>query len=436
MSALARFFNNRDVDIFGYDLSETSLTRKLEAEGMKIHYTIDPDLIPEDLDLVVYTPAISKDNVEFKALTRSSIPMLKRAELLGLISKDYKCIAVAGTHGKTSTSAVIAHLLKYCGLDVSAFIGGILAEEKTNFIQGHSDYVVLEADEYDRSFLHLYPEILLINSLDADHLDIYGNRDAMIAAYEQLTMQVRRNGLIIMMSDFETYFSETWRHTLESRAITIQTFAYDFFYDNVSIEDACYHFEFRNKQMRIDKAKSRMPGLHNIANASAAVQIANYLGFAKEPIVEALDMFKGIRRRFEIVHEGNLTIINDYAHHPEELKHALDTVNNLYQGKRILVVFQPHLYSRTRDFFKEFAVELEKAYMLWLLEIYPAREQAIPGVESELIFNLIRNDNKRLMMSKDIVREFKNVKHKYDVLILLGASDIDKYHELLIEVLK
>lgn len=436
MSALARYFLNKGIEIFGYDLTQSSLTKKLEAEGMMIHYSEDLDKIPKDIDLVVYTPAIPQSNREFVWLNENNYIIKKRAEVLGLISKQHSTIAVAGTHGKTSTSSLIAHILTYCGLDISAFLGGILKQQNSNYIQGNSDIVVLEADEYDRSFLQIYPDILIITSLDADHLDIYKSHRSMIDAYEQFISQISIGGTLILMDDFSNSFSFRWKDSIERNGINVLQLNDDFGFENVRISDTRYVFDFKSKESSLNELISIMPGLHNISNVCASVMVAILNSCSSENIKEALHSFKGIKRRFEVVYEDKKVLLDDYAHHPTELKNAVETVNRLYAGRSIIGIFQPHLYSRTADFYQGFARELEALDEIWILDIYPAREEPIEGIKSEMIFNLIRNDNKRLLHTSELVEALRKEKENLDVVITLGASDIDKYHNEIVEILK
>ena len=436
MSALARYFLGRGAEVYGYDLTATRLTRKLEAEGMTIHYVDDPLQIPKGIDLVVITPAIPESHKEWDWFRKNELPIKKRAEVLGMISRNHKTIAVAGTHGKTSTSSMIAHLLTYCGLDVSAFLGGILSSYDTNYLDGKSDYVVLEADEYDRSFLQLNPDVLVILSMDADHLDIYGNHANMIMAYEELTLRIAPNGKLILMSDLEDYFSYGWRAKIEARNIDLIQLGENFSYSDVRIEDSRFWFDYTENLEELKGLVSNMPGAHNILNASAAIYISRSLGVSNDKIREALLKFKGIKRRFEFLHTGRVHLIDDYAHHPKELKSAIDTILSLYPDRHVLGIFQPHLFSRTKDFYEGFAEELSRLGEVWLLDVYPAREKPIEGVGSELIYNLVRNDNKRLIKAKDLNKTFENNIEGLDVVITLGAADLDKYHPRMIEMIK
>jgi len=436
MSALARYFLGKGIEIYGYDLSKSSLTKKLEAEGMKIHYEEDIDLIPGNIDLVVYTPAIPSDHKEFQWFLKNDFQVKKRAEVLGLVSKDHFTIAVAGTHGKTSTSSIISHVLKYCGLDISAFLGGILAEQNSNYIAGQSNVVVLEADEYDRSFLHLQPSVLIITSLDADHLDVYGSHAKMLEAYEQLSLLIVEGGSLILMGDFESMFSDNWKAEIENRNINLLKCHQDFRYLNIRIEDESYKFDYLDDAGSIQALKSVMPGVHNISNSSAAIKVARLQGFSEEKITEALAAFKGIRRRFEVVHEGSFVLIDDYAHHPTELNRVVKTIKDLYPDRHVLGIFQAHLFSRTSDFYREFAKELKDLDEIWILEIYPAREKPIVGIKAELIYNLIRNDNKKLLNTSELLEALRERKGSVDVLMTIGASDIDKYHKEIIKNLE
>ena len=434
MSAIARFFLRNGVDIYGYDIAKTRLTKKLEAEGMNIHYDIDINKIPKDIDGVIYTPAIPNDHEEFVWLKNNKYSLKKRAEVLGLLSQEMRCIAIAGTHGKTTTSSILSHILTYCGLDISAFVGGILAEQNSNFIYGNSDIVVLEADEFDRSFLHLNPEILVVLSVDPDHLDIYGKASELHKTYEQLTLKIKDGGQLFLMGEFENVFSKDWISKLADKSISINHLGRSFSYQNVRVENERYVFDFNNEDISIRNVISQLPGQHNISNSTVAIQIALSLGAQPDEIRKALSDFKGIRRRFEILLDGKKVLIDDYAHHPEELRNAVTTINTLYPKRKVLGIFQPHLYSRTNDFYHGFAEQLKFLDEVWILEIYPARELPMPGVQSELIFNLIPSDNKKLVHSSELVAELE-AKDDLDVVMTIGASDIDKYHEQILEIL-
>ncbi len=437
MSALARYFNLKRCEVHGYDLVCTSLTKKLEAEGMLIHYEDDVTLIPQKIDLVVFTPAIPDDHKELEFLRKSDIPLMKRAEVLGMISSDYKSIAVAGTHGKTTTSAILTHLLEEVQGGITAFLGGILAKQKTNFLFGNSEYVVLEADEYDRSFLQLQPYILIIISMDADHLDIYGTVEDMREAYRQLTRQIQKGGQLILGPGVIGHMSEEWKKELKEKSITVIVSQRDFSYEEVEIDDdRDYKFLFVDSdgsQLSIDKYL--LPGLHNISNATLALQACKQIGLDLDLAAASLEKLRGVNRRFEKVYAGKRTLIDDYAHHPEELDNVIVTLKSLYSDKIVLAIFQPHLFTRTRDFYKGFARGLEQLDKVILLPIYPAREKPIPGVKTELIYNLMKSDKKYLSTESELLDTIEFV-GDFDVVITIGAADLDKHHFKIIEYLK
>jgi UDP-N-acetylmuramate--alanine ligase len=435
MSAVARYFLNEGVKIFGYDIAETSLTKKLVEEGMDIHYDIDVNKIPDDIDAVVMTPAIPSHHAELIEIRKRGYPIYKRAEVLGLLSQAKTTIAIAGTHGKTTTSSIIAHVLKYCGLDITAFLGGILAEQKSNFIKGHSDIVVLEADEYDRSFLHLHPHTLAVLSMDADHLDIYETVENMYAAYEQLCRQIQKGGSLIIDKNLLDHFSESFSEDLEKSNIKIIDTAADFDFENVRVEGSKYKFDYRSPAHQIDDVVTQLPGVHNVSNTAVAVRVA--LDYLQESnlIKESLYNFRGIKRRFEIVHDESKVLVDDYAHHPEELKYAVSTINELYPESKVLGIFQPHLYSRTQEFYREFADELKHLDNVIVMTIYPAREEPIEGVRSEIIYNLIPIDNKWIVNNgQEMLEKIKEV--NAEVVMTIGAADLDKYHIDIIKILK
>lgn len=435
MSALARYFLLEGIEIYGYDLTKTALTKKLEAEGMTIHYEEKPKKIPRDIDLVILTPAIPDTNKEYKWLKKNGYEIKKRAEVLGEISKKKRTIAVAGTHGKTTTCSLITQILKYGKKDATAFLGGVLAKENTNFIHGKSKLVVLEADEYDRSFLHLKPEILIIMSMDADHLDVYGSVKEMHKAYEQLSLQVRKGGMLILGPGVIRYIHPEWMKNLRQREIKVYKQLKDFDFDSIRIKKSKYRFDYVDTVGSITKIKSNLPGLHNISNSASAIFVARTLGIGPQRIRKALKKFKGIKRRFEFVYEGDKVLVDDYAHHPEEVKYAVSTIKNLYPEKKVLGIFQPHLYSRTKDFYKGFAKELSGLDGVILLPIYPAREKPIKGIKSEMIYNLITKDEKYLVKEKSLIKKIKELK-EYEVIMTIGAADLNKHHEGIIKVIK
>ena len=436
MSALARYFNDKNKMVFGYDKVKTPLTEKLVSEGMQIHFEDDPTLIPEDIDLVVLTPAIPNDHRELNWFRDQGYLVKKRSEVLGWITQDMKTIAVAGTHGKTSTSALASHILKYAGLEATALLGGILVNYNSNYLFGKSEWVVVEADEYDRSFLRLSPNVLIIMSMDADHLDIYGDHESMVEAYCQLTNKIEDDGVLIIRDDLLDKIGKETFANLEKRGVQLKVFGAkaDCRYKDIRIENHKYLFDYKSKHHEIEGLISTMPGRHNIENATAAITMAKTLGVADKDIKEALESFKGIKRRFELVHNKGVVLVDDYAHHPEELKNAIDTILKLYEGKKIVVIFQPHLYSRTQDFYKGFARELSRLENVLLMPIYPAREEPIPGVESKIIFDLMTTRNKFLVNENTLVERSREING--EVYVTLGAADLDKYHKSIIDAVK
>jgi len=435
MSALARYFKREGAEVSGYDLVKSPLTMELESEGIEVYYKEKIKHVPKDVDLVVYTPAIPSDHKELRHCQQNDIPLKKRAEVLGLIGKGKKMIAVAGTHGKTTTSALITQLLNGGGKDVTAFLGGIMTRENTNFIHGDSNIVVAEADEYDKSFLQLYPEILVVTSMDADHLDIYGDEESMLMAYEQLTCQIKKKGVLILGPDVIRKISSSWMEKLRKRKIKVVRILRDFDFDRIKIEDGQYSFDVRVGDMWLNGLEMILPGMHNIINASVSILVAKILGIDDRKIAMKLRHFKGIKRRFETVYKGDRVLIDDYAHHPEEINFAVKTVKDMYSEKKVLGIFQPHLYSRTRDFYKGFADALSGLDGVIILPIYPARELPIEGITSDIIFNLITMDEKYIVEEGDLIERVKQLT-EYDVVITLGASNLDKHHKKLVKTLK
>lgn len=428
MSAIARYFNRLGIHVHGYDRTETPLTQALVAEGMHIHYEDKPELIPANVDLVVLTPAIPKDHKEWAQFKAQGTTIMKRAEILGLISKEKRCLAVAGTHGKTSTSSLLAYLMSVGEKEPSAFLGGIAENFQSNFIQGESDLVVTEADEFDRSFLQLYPETLILTALDADHLDIYNTEQEMIGSYGQLITQIKKGGnLIIKKGLLENPFLQVEKSVLkELNIIEYGVDEGDACARNMRVEDGYMVFDYVNEIFRINGLKYTQAGRHNVENAVGAITAALQYGLMSHDVREALLTFKGIKRRFEIIARTETKVyVDDYAHHPEELRAAIAAARLLFPNRKLTGVFQPHLYTRTRDFVEGFAETLDALDEIILLDIYPARELPIEGVTSEIIFNRMQNPNKKLITKQELlhVLELYNV----DVLLTLGAGDIDKF---------
>lgn len=422
MSALARYFNGRNVAVFGYDKTATALTKKLEEEGMKIHYEDDISQIPEGVDLVIYTPAIPKDHGELSYFRNQNFPLKKRAEVLGMISQTQRTIAVAGTHGKTTTTSILTHMLRVGGVDCTAFLGGIANNFSSNYVEGKSDWVVVEADEYDRSFLHLHPEIAVILSMDADHLDIYGADEEVKNSFRIFGSQVKENGKLLVNQKWITEYLK--KDEVQNKVKTYGLERGDYYAANIKVTDGYFVFDFKSEMSDIDDLQFNLPGHHNIENATAAIAVALGLGVSVDAIRGSLVSFKGIRRRFEIIYRDEKVVyIDDYAHHPSELIAAIHAARTLLPKRRITGVFQPHLFSRTRDFLSEFAKVLSTLDEVILLDIYPARELPIAGVTSEAIYKRITNDAKVLTTKQDLLDLLAT--RDLEVLMTLGAGDID-----------
>ena len=426
MSALARYYQNKGYSVSGYDRTPSPLTRQLENEGMAIHYEDNPDLLPVLIDIVIYTPAVPKDLKEFETLQKRNIKIMKRSEALGRISECYFTIAVAGTHGKTTTTAMVAHILHSCGKNTTAFIGGIANNFNSNLLFGEGEDILLvaEADEFDRSFLHLHPDISIINSIDADHLDIYGDRKHLVDGFNdfaQLTKSkiIVKEGLAIQTDrDIRFGFGEG----CDYRAEIIKS--------EKGITDFMILGEGRKTEVRLP-----MAGDHNVLNATAAFIAARQIGVEAEAIAEAMASFKGVRRRFDIrINNEKHCYIDDYAHLPEEIRSSLTAARTSFPDKRMTLVFQPHLFSRTRDFMDEFASVLALADKLILLDIYPARELPIEGITSEALLGKVPMTDKRICTKSELIDLID--REKPELLITMGAGDIDRFVEPLEELIK
>jgi UDP-N-acetylmuramate--alanine ligase len=423
MSALARYFLAQGCKVYGYDKTETTLTIELAKEGVEVHYIEDVDCIPNQFksenntSLVIYTPAIPKDNKEFVYFQQNEIKLYKRSEVLGLITQSYFTIAVAGTHGKTTTSSMVAHVLTSCGVDCIAFLGGISLNFNSNLVlNDNAKIVVVEADEFDRSFLTLSPNIALITSVDADHLDIYGDHNEMCKTYQDFVNKINTEGTLITKPELkkELVFQNTKTYSINQKA--------DYFTDSITIENGKYNVGINNQQ----KVELGLAGVHNVENALGAFAIAYELGIENDKIREALNSYRGVKRRFEYhVNKPDIVYIDDYAHHPEELKFAIQSAKELYPTKKITAVFQPHLYSRTRDFIEEFAESLSMLDELILLDIYPARELPIEGINSQLLLDKTTCKKKNLVEKSALVDYIIN--SDLEVLLTLGAGDIDVF---------
>ena len=416
MSAIARYFKNIGKNVAGYDKTPTQLTHELEAEGIAIHYADNCDIIDADYKnvnntLVVYTPAIPKEHTELNYFFNNGFTVKKRAEVLGIITKDTFCFAVAGTHGKTTTSSMLGHILYDAGEDVTAFLGGIVENYQTNLIGQGKTLTVVEADEFDRSFLHLHPNLACVTSMDADHLDIYGDEQHVIDSFNEFAHKVEPQNLFVNNG-----------LPLEAIKIGINDGS-DFEAINVRIEDGWYVFSIKTPTEVVTNVKLALPGHHNLTNALIAFAMAYTYGLSPDKIVKGLATFKGVRRRFSYqIKEKELVFIDDYAHHPTEINAVHQAVRELYPGKKILAVFQPHLFTRTRDFIDGFADSLSKFDELFLLDIYPARELPIEGVNSTWLLNKISNKNKHLIAKENLIQEILNA--KFDVLVTIGAGDV------------
>lgn len=430
MSALARYFKSAGKQVAGYDRTRTRLTEELSGSGINIHYEDDIQAVPEDFltageTLVVTTPAIPGTHKELEYFKSGNFKIYKRAEILGFLARDRKAICVAGTHGKTTVTAMIAWLMHQSDFGCSAFMGGISKNFNNNFVQNAtSEYMVVEADEFDRSFLRLHPDMAVITAADADHLDIYGSWEEVRKSFGIFISQIHQDGKLIIKQGIG----------LKPRNPGIEIYTYaldrhaDYHAENIRLENDRYHFDVVTPVEIIKNLSLSHPGLINVENAIAAIAVTTLAGLSRENIRESLAEFTGINRRFDVIlHIGKVVYIDDYAHHPKELDAFIESVRELYPGKRITGIFQPHLYSRTRDFADEFARSLGKLDELMLLDIYPARELPIKDVSSELIFRNVMLENKILITRDDLMETLE--KKEIEVLITMGAGDIDLFCE-------
>ena len=427
MSAIARYFHKQGHLVAGYDLTKTPLTEKLEEEGINIHYKDNISLVPvkfmdRDNTVVIYTPAVPDDMSEKVFFREGNFTMLKRSEILGELTDGKKALCVAGTHGKTTTSTMLAHILNQRAEKVNAFLGGISKNYESNLIVSHADQVVVEADEYDRSFLRLKPNMAIITATDADHLDIYGTKEELLKTFAQFTSLIEENGVLVMKKGIEM---------VPDVKESVKVYEYsgtekaDFYAENILIENGELYFDFVGLGKRIEKVQLGVPVMINVENAVAAMAIAMLNGMSENTIKNAVQSFKGSVRRFDIkVKNERKVYIDDYAHHPEEIKACVDSIRALYPDKRICGIFQPHLYSRTKDFYAEFAESLSKLDDVILLDIYPARELPIKGVTSNLIHRKIKGKKSVLCKKEKCLEELKY--HNFDVLITIGAGNIDQ----------
>ncbi|OJJ16345.1 UDP-N-acetylmuramate--L-alanine ligase [marine bacterium AO1-C] len=442
MSALARWFNTHQYQVVGYDRTATPLTDQLQQEGITIHFEDDTDLIPASFrdpatTLVVYTPAIPKTHQQLNFFQSQNFQIKKRAEVLGFLTRDRFTVAVAGTHGKTSTSSMIAHIIHYAKKNCTAFLGGILQDYESNLILSEKPdketVVVVEADEFDRSFLHLHPNIAILNSIDADHLDIYNDEQSVVNAYLAFTQKIKANGRLFIKKDLDL------GPNLRKNQFSVKDFALeqvaDYQAQAIKARPEAFEFDFVSENITIKNIQLKVPGFHNIANATVSIATALELGIKPDKIKEALAVYKGVKRRFEyILQEDNITYIDDYAHHPTEIEVFLQSVKAMFPSKKITAIFQPHLFTRTRDFLEGFAESLSLADQLILLDIYPARELPIAGVNSQLILDKVSIEDKRLC-SKEEIYTFLEKNHT-EVVVTIGAGDIGRMVENIGTLLK
>ena len=433
MSAIARYLKEEGNNVFGYDRVCTALTKELEQEGVEIVYEDDSSHIATlNVDEVIYTPAIPSDSVILRYVKEMGIPLFKRSEALGRITRGKKTIAVAGTHGKTTTAGLTAHILKSSRIGCSAFLGGISNNYSTNFLVNHnSDYVVVEADEYDRSFLRLSPFFSLITSIAEDHLDIYGNLDNLEQAFIQFANLTDKNGRLFLKNNLPVKIeSEVPETTYSLTDVDADCYA-----SNIRVSEGAYYFDFHTPDKVYHDMKMTYPGRHNIENAVASLSIALSLGVNECEFREGLATFKGMKRRFDLRIKTDKTIYyDDYAHHPQEIEATIKSLKELYPDKRICGVFQPHLYSRTRDFAGEFAQSLELLDDIILLPIYPAREEPIEGITSDTILGKIRKSSKYYVEKDRLLPLLKTLQP--ELLVTLGAGDIDRFVEPITEMIR
>ncbi|MCX6205178.1 MAG: UDP-N-acetylmuramate--L-alanine ligase [Bacteroidetes bacterium] len=421
MSALARYFKSRGAVVQGYDKTSTVLTRTLEASGIEIHYEERVDLIPKDVDVVVYTPAIPAHQTELVYYRNNNYIVVKRSDVLQWITEGSFNICIGGTHGKTTVTTMIAHLLRHSGYGCNAFLGGIAANYQTNFWSSERNVVVVEADEYDRSFLKLVPDIAVITSMDPDHLDIYGTATAVEDAFVQFSQKVKTGGCIVnkygMARGSELKAAHQYSYDYKNSGAAVHA-------ENIETNNGSYRFDAVSAEWKVKGIELHMGGLHNIENAIAAITVAKYLSISDDKIKAAVADFKGVKRRFEYILKNEKHIlIDDYAHHPEELRALISGVRSLFADRKLVLVFQPHLFSRTNDLAKEFAESLDLADEVILLPIYPARELPMEGVTSDMLLKKMKLTNKQIL-EKPAMQEWM-AEHQPALVVMAGAGDID-----------
>lgn len=417
MSALARYFRFINIQVAGYDKTETPLTKELVASGVAIHYADDIKLVPKAFlnpksSLIVYTPAVPVLHSEYQYFESNGFVMKKRSEVLGLITKDSFCFAVAGTHGKTTTSCILAHLLKETGTPLTAFLGGISEDFNSNFLLEGTEYSVVEADEFDRSFLRLSPTVACVTSMDADHLDIYGDAQELTKSFIDFTKRIKPEGKLFV------------RKGLPLKGLTYGIADdSDFCIRNLTIEQGTYIFDLITPNVVVNGVKFSKPGRHNLLNGLVAFAMAMEAGAPPDRLASALGTFKGVQRRFSYkINTKEFIFIDDYAHHPTEIDAVFDAIAEMHPNKKVLAVFQPHLFSRTRDFGDEFGKSLSRFDNVLLLEIYPAREMPITGINSYWLLDKMTNPNKKIVKKEELVAEIKS--QNAEILVTMGAGDI------------
>jgi len=437
MSAIARYFLKKGLVVAGYDKTPTALTRKLEQEGMSIHYEENVEAIPlacrqPESCLVVYTPAIPAEHKELKYFSEHNFDIQKRAQVLGALTHEHKGLCVAGTHGKTTTSTMCAHIMHQSHLDCNAFLGGISKNYNTNYILSDSDYVVIEADEFDRSFHWLSPYMTVITSTDPDHLDIYGTKEAYLESFRHYTELIQPTGAIIIHRGLEMKENLQQGVRRYDYALTEG----DFHAENICIENGDITFDFISPIETVRNIELGQPVPINIENGIAAMAMAQLAGCTADELRKGMKTYEGVDRRFDFkIKTSRLVFLSDYAHHPKEIYQSARSIRELYHDRKITAIFQPHLYTRTRDFFTEFADALSLLDEVILTEIYPAREEPIEGVTSQLIYDHLRPGIERHIIRKDEVQQYVR-NHDFDVLIVLGAGDLDNQVPQLTEILK
>lgn len=447
MSAIARYFHSKGVAVSGYDKTPSDLTKELEAVGISIHYSEDVNIIPKKVDFVVFTPAVPEDHAELVYYRANGYKVVKRSDVLQDITKDSFNICIAGTHGKTTISTMTAHILRNCGYGSNAFLGGVSVNYGTNFWSSDNNIVVVEADEYDRSFLKLSPDVAIISAMDADHLDIYGDEKNMQDAFIEFTNKIKPNGVLISKFGLkriqETQAQKKISYSLGNESA--DAFAFD-----IKMENGGYHYNVQLPGKTINGLQLNIGGMHNVENSIAAITVADFLQIDAEKIKSAVKEFKGVKRRFEYIIAPKLqqkggykypVFIDDYAHHPEELKALLNSAVNLFKKRKITVIFQPHLYTRTRDLTDDFAKSLSIADNVVLLPIYPAREQPIEGVSSKMLLDKIESKEKDIVEKTELVNWMSSYVKKIDkefgeVIITAGAGDIDTLLQPLKQILE